>query len=345
MNMRYKVLIVDDEPSNRQLMRQILKDKYTLSFATDGVGALNVAWEVNPDLILLDVLMPVMDGYETCRRLKANPLTAKIPVIFVTAMADVEDENLGFEVGAVDYITKPVSPPIVKARVATHLALYDQKRTCEETVIQRTQELQQSQRSAIFMLGEAGHYNDTDTGIHIWRIATYSVAIAQAANMQVDQIALLELTAPMHDVGKIGIPSSILKKPAKLEPHEWEVIMTHSEIGYKILSKSDTPLFKMAADIAYYHHEKYNGTGYPKCLRGDEIPECARIVAIADVFDALTMSRPYKEAWPIEKALDEIRKGAGNHFDPHLVECFFMAEAEIRKHKTIWDQKESEQSQ
>ncbi|MBF0320880.1 MAG: response regulator [Nitrospirae bacterium] len=336
---KFEILIVDDDAANRQIMRQILKDKYKLSFAADGVTAIEIAQKGNPDLILLDVMMTGIDGYETCRRLKSMPVTAHIPVIFATTLAEVDNESRGFEAGGVDYITKPVSPPIVLHRVAAHLEIFHQRRLCEETVNKRTKALKESQKAAVYMLGEAGHYNDTDTGSHIWRMASYAEEIAQACGWSAETTDIMTLAAAMHDVGKIGIPGSILRKPAKLDPDEWKVIMTHSEIGYRILSKSSTPLFRMSAHIAHYHHEKWNGTGYPKGLKEQEIPESARIVAIADVFDALTMVRPYKEAWSVDKALDEIRKGAGSHFDPHIVALFLEIRDEIIRLKEFWDNK------
>lgn len=336
----WRIMVVDDEANYLNLMHQILKDHYDLAFVTGGVKAIEVARKIKPDLILLDVVMPDIDGYETCRRLKADPLTAEIPVIFVTVLGETEDESQGFEVGGVDYIIKPVSPPIVRARVATHLELYDQQRANEILIRQKTAELEMSQRSAIFMLGEAGEYNDKDTGVHIFRMASYSAAIARAAGWSVGKASLLEMAAIMHDAGKIGIPDSILKKPAGLDSEEWRCMKTHSAIGHSILAKSDTPLFRMAADVALYHHERWDGSGYPMGLSGEAIPESARIVAIADVFDALLMKRPYKEAWPFEKAFDEIVKNAGSHFDPALTFCFINIRNEIRSIKEKWELKD-----
>jgi len=305
-----KILVVDDEPNNLQLVRQILKDDYKLFFAKNGIEAISAVEKHNPDLILLDIMMPDMDGYETCRRLKENQLTKDIPIIFITAMNDVKDESKGFSVGGVDYIAKPISPPIVRARVKIHLSLV------------RVDELEKSQKAAIYMLGDAGHYNDDDTGVHIWRMAAYSAAIAKHIGHSEEYCKLIELAAPMHDTGKIGIPDQILKKPAKLDVEEWEIMKQHSRVGYKILSNSDAPVFKLAAEIALRHHEKWDGSGYPDGLIGKDISEAARIVAIADVFDALTMKRPYKEAWPIEDAITEIVNKSGSHFDPELIEVF-----------------------
>lgn len=336
----WRILVVDDESNNLQLLRQILKGKYNISMAINGTQAIEVAEKVKPDLILLDVMMPEMDGFEACKRLKSNTKTTHIPIIFVTAKTQVIDEKKGFELGAVDYITKPVSGPIVQARVATHLALYDQQRTLQIQVQQRTADLAESQKAAIHMLGEAGHYNDTDTGLHIWRMAAFAGALARQAGWSDSKSRQLEFAAPMHDTGKIGIPDSILKKPGKLDPKEWMVMKTHSQIGYDILSKSQTPLFQMAAEISLYHHERWDGTGYPEGLKGTDIPESARIVAIVDVFDALTSKRPYKEPWSIEKSVNEIRRSGGSHLDPRLVDCFVGILEEILRLKEDWDARE-----
>ena len=326
-----RILIVDDEPNNLQLLRQILKEDYSLAFAKNGIEALAAVEKHLPDLVLLDIMMPEMDGYETCERLKKHPATADIPVIFITAMTDVEDESRGFEVGGVDYIAKPVSAPIVQARVKTHLSLV------------RIDELEKSQRAAVYMLGEAGHYNDDDTGVHIWRMAAYCRIIAENFGCSEEYCNFIELAAPMHDTGKIGIPDAILKKPGKLDAVEWEIMKKHSQIGFDILSKSNTSLFEVASQIALRHHEKWDGNGYPDGLAGEDIPLAARIIAIADVFDALTMKRPYKEAWPIEDAVAEIKKCAGSHFDPRLVQTFHNILPTIIKIRQDWNTKELEQ--
>jgi putative two-component system response regulator len=337
---RQSILVVDDTPENIDVLKGILSREYTIRAATNGELALRIAGRQQPDLILLDVMMPGMDGYEVCRRLKADPETADIPVIYVTAKTETEDEQTGFDAGAVDYITKPVNPALVRARVRTHLALADQQYTCRQQVIERTRELEESQRTAIMMLGEAGHYNDTDTGTHIWRMAAYSAALARAAQWPVEQSRLLELAAPMHDTGKIGIPDEILKAPRKLDAKEWTIMQSHTEIGYRILSQSRTELFQLAATIARSHHERWDGSGYPQGLVGRDIPECARIVAIADVFDALTMRRAYKPEWSIEAAFDKLQQEAGHHFDPELVGLFLSIRDEILAIKESWDSEE-----
>jgi len=322
------VLCVDDEPGNLAILRQILRDEHPLIFARSGGEALRLADQYHPALVLLDVRLPDFNGYEVCRRLKAAPTTTDIPVIFVTALADVGDETAGFAAGGVDYIVKPVSPPIVQARVRTHLSLV------------RTTRLEESYRAAIYMLGEAGHYNDSDTAVHIWRMAAYSRALAEAAGWPAERLDLLELAAPMHDTGKIGIPDSILKKPAKLDADEWRIMQTHSRIGCDILRKSDAPVFQLAAEIALHHHEKWDRSGYPQGLAGTEIPESARLVAIVDVFDALSMKRPYKDAWPLERVLAVLNEGAGRHFDPRLVRLFMDILPNILDLRALWDARE-----
>ena len=326
MKDHYKVLLVDDEPNNLKVLQQILKQHFELIFAINGEKALVAAKEHLPDIILLDIMMPGMDGYQVCRHLKENPATAHIPVIFVTAMSETEDEARGFDVGAVDYIQKPVSGPIVLRRVQTHLTLV------------RVDELDDLARAAIKMLGEAGHYNDPYTGEHIWRMADYSAALARAAGWSPAGVEMIELAAPTHDTGKIGIPHGILKAPRALNAEEWEVMKTHAEIGYDILCKSDNPVIKMAALIARHHHEKWDGTGYPMGLAGEAIPEAARIVAIADVFDALTTKRPYKQPWSIEDTLKVMRQNAGTHLDPHLLAVFEQILPEIERIKAKWEQ-------
>lgn len=327
------ILVVDDEPQNLAALRQILAPDYRMVFARTGAEAIAAAKKHVPSLILLDIQMPDMDGYAVCRALKCTSGTEHIPVIFVTSMAEVGDETAGFSAGAVDYIIKPVSPPIVCARIKAHLSLV------------RATQLEQSYRNSIFMLGTAGHYNDIDTGVHIWRMAAYAGAIAAACGWEPDDCDALELAAPMHDTGKIGIPQSILRKPSKLDASEWAIMKTHTQIGHNILSKGDAPVFKLAAEIALHHHEKWDGSGYPKGLAGDAIPESARIVALADVFDALTMKRPYKEAWPIHRVISTIDENAGSHFEPRLVATFYSILPQILDIKTQWDARESESPQ
>jgi len=318
------ILAVDDEASNLQLLRQILQDRYRLLFAKDGARALELANQEKPDLILLDVMMPAMTGYETCRALKADPATAGIPVIFVTALSDAGDEVDGFDAGAVDYITKPVSPPIVRARVRTHLSLV------------RAEELKQSRLEIVQRLGLAAEYKDNETGLHVIRMSNYARILGVAAGMQEAQADDLLHAAPMHDVGKIGIPDNILQKPGALDKDEWKVMQSHATIGADIIGQHNGGMLSMAHDVALTHHEKWDGSGYPNGLAGRDIPLVGRIVAIADVFDALTSARPYKAEWPVEKAVDYLQQQRGQHFDPELVDLFLSRLEEVLEVKRRW---------
>lgn len=324
------ILVVDDVPANIDVLNEILRPTYQIKVVTNGPMALKIAMApVPPDLILLDIMMPEMDGYEVCRQLKANSSTRNIPVIFVSAMDDVKDEAKGFELGAVDYITKPVSPPIVKARVKTHLALFDQNRLLEKKVRARTAEINDTRLRLIHCLGTAAEYRDEETGAHIHRMSHYSRIIAVASGRSVEEGDLLLQAAPMHDVGKIGIPDRILLKPGKLDKDEWEIMKTHTTIGGKIIGDHSSDLLKLAKQVALTHHEKWDGSGYPNGVAGVHIPLAGRIVALADVFDALTSERPYKKAWSEADAISEINNSSGKHFDPDLVAAFMKGLPEI----------------
>ncbi|WP_416760472.1 HD domain-containing phosphohydrolase [Roseateles sp. So40a] len=307
---RPKLLLVDDEPANLQVLRHVLQDDYRLLFARDGQKALELAKTESPQLILLDIMMPGLSGLDVCRVLKSQPATKRTPVIFVTALADTRDETEGFEAGAVDYIAKPVSPPVVRARVRTHLSLV------------RADELRETRLQIVQRLGRAAEYKDNETGWHVVRMSHYAQLLAQAAGWTDVEADDLLHAAPMHDVGKLGIPDAILQKPGPLTEAEWEVMKRHPAIGAEILGDQTTGLLGLARRIALGHHEKWDGSGYPEGLAGEAIPQEARIVAIADVFDALTSIRPYKPAWPVEKAVEHLRAQAGRHFDPALVELF-----------------------
>jgi len=324
------VLVVDDTPENIDVLSGVLRDDYRVKAALNGERALKIAnAESKPDIILLDIMMPEIDGYEVCRQLKANPATQKIPVIFITAKNQEADEQKGFEIGAVDYITKPISPPIVKARVSTQLALYDQNRTLERKVQERTAQLHNTRLEIIRRLGRAAEFKDNETGLHVIRMSHYTRLIAEALSDDEQWIDLLFNAAPMHDIGKIGIPDNVLLKPGKLDDEEWNIMRRHPKIGADIIGDDDSPLLQMAKEIAFAHHEKWDGSGYPRRLKGEEIPITARIVAIADVFDALTTERPYKKAWAIEDAVKLIDDEAGKHFDPQLVKVFHTVLPEI----------------
>lgn len=322
------ILIVDDEPGNLAIMRDILVGSYKLAYARTGGETLAAVAKHRPAMVLLDVGLPDVSGYDLCRQIKQIDVTQSIQIIFVTAYTDVEHEAAGFDAGGVDYIFKPVSPQIVRARVATHLSLV------------RVTALERSYRDAILMLGQAGHHNDTDTGSHIWRMAAYARALAQAFGWDAESSERLELAAPMHDTGKIGIPQAILRKPGPLDEQEWAVMRMHPQIGYDILCKSEAPVFQLAAEVALRHHERWDGSGYPGGLRGEDIPQSARIVALADVFDALSMKRPYKEPWAIDRIVEHVRANSGTHFDPELVEVFSNVQPQLLDIQAMWASKE-----
>ena len=335
---RSKILVVDDEPANLNLMRQILKVDYDLVFAKSGADAFANLQKQVPDLILLDVMMPGMDGYEVCQKIKEDPRYSHVPVIFCTAMTEEGDEVRGFKLGAADYVTKPVRPAVVLARVHTHLALADQHRATREEVRRAHKELLDTRLKALIMLGKAAEFKDNDTGLHVVRMANYSRMLAAASGWNEDACEVLMNAAPMHDIGKISTPDSILKKPGPLDAEEMDIMRRHCESGAQIIggAQSDTPLFNLAKEIAMCHHEKWDGSGYPSGLAGDAIPVSARVVAIADVFDALTSQRPYKEPWSLDKAFAYLQDCAGTHFDPQLVEVFIGLKDEIVEVQQRW---------
>ena len=337
---RAKILVVDDEPANLNLMRQILKNDYDLAFAKSGADAFVNLQKQVPDLILLDVMMPGMDGYEVCEKLKADPRFSDVPVIFCTAMTEEGDEVRGFKLGAADYVTKPVRPAVVLARVRTHLSLADQHRATREEVKRAHKDLLESRLNALLMLGKAAEFKDNDTGLHVVRMSQYSRLLAEAIGWNDESCEVLLNAAPMHDVGKISTPDSILKKPGRLNDEELIVMRQHAESGARIIdeAKSDTPLFRMAREIALCRHEKWDGSGYPQGLAGEDIPIAARVVAIADVFDALTSQRPYKSAWSLDQTFDFLREHAGTHFDPQLVDALSALRPAITEIQRRWSE-------
>lgn len=335
---RSKILVVDDMADNINILKGILQEHYNVLVAKSGKLALSIVAAQKPDLILLDIMMPEMNGYQVCEMIKQDPQTAHIPVIFITAMTSIEDEQEGFEVGAVDFITKPITPLTTLARVSNHLTLSQQNKRNRLIIEERTSQLREALYSAVKMLSEAGTYNDEMTGTHMWRMADYCAVLARKIGWNDGQVENLRLAAPMHDTGKIGIPDSILKAPRKLTNEEWEIMKQHPVIGANILGNSEAPLFKMAAEASLGHHERWDGSGYPSGLKGKQIPITARIVAIADVFDALTMERPYKKAWSIEEAYQYLKENSGSHFDPELVDAFILQDEEVRLVKAKWDE-------
>ncbi len=332
-----KILVVDDEPINRTVLEALLKPLgYQVEVAENGLQALELVEKAPPDLVLLDVMMPGMDGFEVLGRLKEGEQTQRIPVVMVTALRDVEDRVRALDAGADDFLTKPVEKAELRARVrnllkvkAFHDSQVEYQHRLEAEVAQRTHELRralQKVRTAsldsVVRLSRAAEYRDEDTGAHIMRMSRYSAAIARQMGLGERVSEYILYAAPMHDVGKIGIPDHILLKPGRLTPEEWEIMKTHTIIGARILSGSSTGFLRLGEVVALTHHERWDGSGYPQGLQGKEIPLAGRIVAIADVFDALLSRRPYKEPFPLDKALGIIREGRGRHFDPAVVDAF-----------------------
>ncbi|MHB8072538.1 HD-GYP domain-containing protein [Desulfosporosinus fructosivorans] len=340
-----KVLIVDDTPENIYILMEILGDRYDVSVAINGEKALKiVAMEPSIDLILLDIMMPEMDGYEVCTKLKANLKTANIPVIFVTALTADENEAIGLELGAVDYITKPFNPALVRARVKNHLEVKNYRDKLEEMVREKTSELMITRDVTIETLGSLAEYRDPETGCHIKRTTHYVRLLAEKLQhhpsfkyfLSEEMIEHLWKSAPLHDVGKVGVPDSILLKPGKLTPEEFTEMQNHAVHGRDVLTDSSLRLgpnsfLKIAQEMAYTHHEKWDGSGYPQGLKGAEIPVSGRLMAVADVYDALITRRVYKPALSHHQAVDIIRAGRGTAFDPEIVDLFLQFEDDFRR--------------
>jgi len=345
MNDKPTLLVVDDTPANISLLRDILKECYQVKIAINGAKALEVAAGTPaPELILLDIMMPEMDGYEVCEHLKANEATCDIPVIFLTAKAEVTDETKGLAMGAVDYITKPISPPIVLERVKTHLTLKEardflkhQNEILELKVQERTYRMEQLQDVAMVAMGSLAEARDPETGNHIRRTQRYVQRLAIelkdhlrfSSFLTPQNITSLYKSAPLHDIGKVGVPDHILLKPGKLTDEEFEKMKLHTVYGRdaiaeaeKLIEDKNDSFLVFAKEIAYSHQEKWDGSGYPEGIRGEEIPASARLMAIADVYDALISRRIYKPPFPHERAVSIIQEGKGSHFDPDMVDAF-----------------------
>ncbi len=353
------VLVVDDTPDNLTLMSALLRDTYRVKVANRGDKANKIAQSAQPpDLILLDIMMPEMDGYDVCRVLKADEATRGIPVIFLTAKMALEDEQKGLAAGAVDYITKPVFPPIVLARVAAQLALKanadflrvrndflrDKNDYLEQEVARRTQEVMAVQDVTILAMTSLAETRDSDTGNHIRRTQHYVRALAQhlkthprfASHLGDAAIELLFKSAPLHDIGKVGIPDRILLKPGQLTADEFEIMKTHTTLGFEAIEHAEQALgtrvefLRIAKEIALSHQEKWDGSGYPQGLAGDDIPISARLMAVADVYDALISERVYKHALPHDQAVAIIFQGRGAHFDPDMADAFVEIQSEMQ---------------
>lgn len=346
-----KILVVDDTETNIDILVEVLGDEYEISVAMDGISALeNVKKEI-PDLILLDIMMPNMSGFEVCDYLQADPRTKEIPIIFLTAVTDIESKSKGFQKGAVDYVTKPFEVQEVQARVKTHLMLRlaklelsMQNVILEEKVKERTKELDLTQETTIEALAVLAEHRDPETGGHILRTKNYVRAVARELKkdpkyhdfLTEKTIDMYYKSAPLHDIGKVGIRDSVLLKPGKLTDEEFTEMKKHPMIGYmaiknaaKILGENSFLTYSM--EFARYHHEKWNGSGYPAGLQGEDIPLPGRIMAIADVYDALISKRVYKPAFSHKKAMLIIQKDSGSHFDPKIVEAFLAIEDEVQQ--------------
>ncbi len=319
-----KILIVDDEAANISILGGVLSNDYKLYTAKNGERAIELAKKHLPDLILMDVMMPGLSGYDVAVALKGMEATENIPIIFVTAMTGVEHEAHAFDVHAVDFIEKPIIPNIVLSRVRAHLSLV------------RADVLEKTYLEMVNALGRAAGYKDNETRRHITRMSLYCHILADGLGMSAVECKRIERAAPMHDVGKIGIRDDILLKPGPLTDDEWRVMVRHPEIGRTIIGEQPSILLRLAGSIAYTHHEKWDGSGYPQGLKGEDIPLEGRIAAIADVFDALTSERPYKSAWPIEQAVDYMLAQSGQHFDPKLIDVFMRCLPKVLKVHEKW---------
>jgi len=351
VDQRARILIIDDERFYIDVLVGLLRKKYQTFVAKSGREGLELAMsQPLPDLILLDVLMPDLDGYEVCRRLKEDERTRHIPIMFLTVKSEVDDEIRGLELGAVDYIIKPISPPIVLARVATHLALararcslQEQNELLEQRVAERTLELARTQDAAIHLMASLAETRDNETGQHIHRTQHYVKTLAETLratpgyreHLDDAYIDLLFKSAPLHDIGKVGVPDHILLKPGPLQGEEWEEMMRHAVYGKIAIERVEEDLgpcdfLETAKEIAYSHHERWDGKGYPEGLSGDDIPLSGRLMAVADVYDALISRRVYKPAFTHDKAVAILRGERGAHFDPQVLDAFLARENDFR---------------
>ncbi len=340
----FTVLVVDDTETNIDILLETLGDDYDVSVAMDGESALESVADDPPDLILLDIMMPGINGYEVCERLKNDEPTRKIPVIFLTAMTEEQDEAKGLALGAVDYVTKPFSPNLVRARVRNQLELKRYRDHLEELVKERTRELELTQEATIESMAALAEYRDPETGGHIKRTKNYVKALAVQlkdnpkfdAFLDDETIGLLYQSAPLHDIGKVAIEDSILLKPGKLTDEEFEEMKKHTTYGRDAICVAANKLghdsfLRYAEEIAYTHQEKWDGSGYPQGLQGEDIPISGRLMAVADVYDALISRRVYKKPFTHTKAVNIILEGKGIHFDPDMVDAFLEIHEEFRQ--------------
>jgi len=332
-----KVLLCDDELMNRKVASKILiKEGFEVIEAVNGQEAIEILVNTKIDLILMDLMMPVMDGYEATKIIKNTDKLSNIPLIVISALSDKDAITKALELGANEYVTKPFDIIEFRLRVKNAVKLGSYHTLLEEEVNKKTQEIQealaqvmQSEKDILSILGRTAEFRDNETSAHTVRVGEMAALIASKLSWKEEDTELIRLAAPMHDVGKVGISDNILLKPGKLDDDEFEVMKTHAQIGYSILSQKTTPLLQLAAEIAYSHHEKYDGSGYPKGLQGDEIPLSGAIVAVVDVFDALLSKRPYKKPFSLESALQIIKNDSGKHFHPLVVDTFLQHLDEI----------------
>ena len=343
---RNTVMVVDDQSTGRAILEQVVRsvdERVIVEGFARPVDAVVWATRHIADLVLVDYMMPDMDGIEFVKRLRALPGYEHVPIVMVTVHDDRKVRYAALDAGITDFLTKPVDARECLARCRNlltlrrqHLVLEDRRRLLEHMVEDATREVREREKETLLRLARAGEFRDEETGYHLIRMSRYSRLIANALGLDRDEAETVELAAPLHDIGKIGIPDQILLKPAKLDAAEWQVMRRHPVIGHEILKGSASKYVRMGALIALGHHEKYDGSGYPNGLVGDHIPLCARIVAVADVYDALTSVRPYKPAWSTENALEYVASQAGKHFDPRLVEAFIAAKREVIQVQNEW---------
>jgi putative two-component system response regulator len=339
---QYEILLIDDKKENLELLDSFLiGNGYKIRSAINAKMAYMSINAKLPDLILLDIEMPDISGYEVCQTLKEDPKTKDIPIIFISAHNDIKSKIKAFKLGGVDYISKPFANEEVIARVKMHLKLVDYQHHLQREVKNGllkikflNDELELTQNEMIITLGTIMETRDDDTGKHVIRVAKYSELLAKLYGIDSKTVELIYRAAPFHDAGKVAIPDNILNKPGKFEPDEWEVMKTHSTRGYEIFKNSKKPILKMAATIAKEHHEHWDGSGYPKGLKHENISIAGRIVIVADVLDALTNKRVYKEAWSFEKSVEFIAKESGIMFEPKLVTLFLE---NIEQFKNIYE--------
>lgn len=322
------LLVVDDSPEIIDILGAMLRPRYQVKFATKGLDALSIAQHAPPSLILLDVKLLGIGGHEVCRRLKADPLTRDIPVIFITASSDSRLEQLGLELGAVDYLHKPLIPALVLQRVRIHLEFRRQALDMQAQVQECARQLQEAHRETLLRLSVAAECRDRAIGLHHQQVSHIAHLLALAVGVPAQQAELLRLACLLHDIGKIGIPDHILRKSSNYSQEEWEIMKRHPQMGADIIGQHDSPMLRMSRTVALTHHENWDGSGFPCGLAGESIPLEGRITAIADAFDNLVSTRPYKQAWPVQEALALIQGQAGTHFDPRLVSLFLSLDTE-----------------